>query len=179
VHIEASGPQLEMTKVRQGTKWRQSAAARRHTPFKRVIYIIEENLTVAYRARTRAARGDIGAPVDLRNKRPAPYHQAMVVLVAWVAAHAFPSYGQMLDHEEGTLINTSASIGSGDANHGLFKECVDSTKKLSKSEPANTRVWVFKIAAHSFGGTREVVRGWRQRPMAYSVMTSIVRRDSS
>lgn len=97
---------------------------------------------------------------DRRSKRRAPYHQALVVLIICVSLRTLPSYSQVLEHEEGTLLDTSASIGSGDGNRGLFQECVGSTKKLLASEPPNTRVWVSTIASDSFGGTREIVKGW-------------------
>jgi len=110
-------------------------------------------------AKTRCMAG-LRRGQDRRNKRRVPYHQALVALTICVSLRALPSYAQGFDHEEGTLLDTSTSIGSGDANRGLFQECVGSTKKLLASEPPNTRVWVATIARDSFGGTREIVRGW-------------------
>jgi hypothetical protein len=97
---------------------------------------------------------------DMRNKRRVPYHQALVILIVCVLLRGLPLYSQVVEHDEGTLLDRSISMGNGDANRGLFHECVGSTKKLLASEPPNTRVWVSTIASDSFGGTREIVKGW-------------------
>jgi hypothetical protein len=110
-------------------------------------------------AKTRCMAG-LRRGQDRRNKRRVPYHQALVVLTICAFLRALPLYSQVLDHEEGILLDTSASIGSGNANRGLFQECVGSIKKLLASEPPNMRVWVATIASDSFGGTREIVKGW-------------------
>jgi hypothetical protein len=111
---------------------------------------------------------------DIRNKRRVPYHQALVVLIICVLLRGLPSYSQVVEHEEGTLLDTSASMGNGDANRSLFQECVGSTKKLLASEPPNARVWVSAIANDSFGGAREIVKGWT--PEIHSVFSDDLNR---
>ena len=81
---------------------------------------------------------------------------------------------QTIERYEGILIDTSASIAKAGAGNELFREYLTSTKKLLLTEPANSRVWVSSIASDSFGGTREIVKGWT--PDARGVFTDNLNR---
>ncbi len=67
----------------------------------------------------------------------------------------------------------SGSIGRAGASD-LFREYMTSTRNLLLSEPAKTRVWVSSISTDSFGGVREVVKGWT--PESRGVFTDDVNR---
>jgi hypothetical protein len=99
---------------------------------------------------------------NVRRKRNIAYHRALgVVAFSLVAlASARDAHAQTIERYEGILIDTSGSIAKGKANNGLFHEYLSSTQQLLLTEPANSRVWVSKIASDSFGGVVEVVSGW-------------------
>ena len=92
------------------------------------------------------------------NRRHPPYHALAIafLLIAGVRV----SSAQKIDHYEGILIDTSSSITRGGANRDLFQEYLRTTKQLLITEPTNSRVWVSSIATDSFGGVREIVKGW-------------------
>ncbi|MFZ1005912.1 MAG: hypothetical protein WAN65_03690 [Candidatus Sulfotelmatobacter sp.] len=104
---------------------------------------------------------------DARNRRHAPYHQALVLLLIFVFVRALPSQAQAQGHEEITLLDTSASEGASDVKRDLFRECVGAAKRLVASEPSNTRIWVSTISNESFGGVHEVLKG--RTPEAHGV----------
>jgi len=109
--------------------------------------------------------------LNQQRKRKIPYHGELgvvaFILFTFVAVHV--SHAQTIERYEGILIDTSASIAKGGAGNELFREYLASTKKLLLTEPANSRVWVSRIAGDSFGAAREVVKGWT--PDARGVFT--------
>ncbi len=104
-----------------------------------------------------------------RNKRRIPYHQVLTVLILFVFFRGRISVAQTLECYEGILIDTSGSISKGGTTNDLFHEYLISTRKLLLTEPANSRVWVSSISNDSFGGVREVLKGWT--PDARGVFT--------
>jgi len=102
-------------------------------------------------------------------KRRIPYHQLLTMLTLFLFAVARSSQAQTAQRYEGILIDTSGSIGKGNANSDLFREYLLSTKKLLLTEPPNTRVWVSTISTDSFGGVSEILKGWT--PDARGVFT--------
>jgi YD repeat-containing protein len=58
-------------------------------------------------------------------------------------------------------------------NGDLFRAYLTSTRTLLLSEPAKSRVWVSTISVDSFGGVREVVKGWT--PESRGVFTDLNR----
>src|SRR5579871_589467 len=124
---------------------------------------LEERLTELHSA-IEAAKTQCMAGVrraqDIRSKRRTPFHKALIIPLIVVALHGFPSYSQIVGREEGQLIDTSLSMGKGEANQYLFRECVASAKMLLASETPNTRVWVSIIASDSFGGVPDILTGW-------------------
>jgi len=73
-------------------------------------------------------------------KRRIPYHQLLTMLTLFLFAVARSSQAQTAQRYEGILIDTSGSIGKGNANSDLLREYLLSTKKLLLTEPPNTRV---------------------------------------
>jgi hypothetical protein len=111
-----------------------------------------------------------------RGKRRIPYHQALgvVIIVLSPVFAVSVSQGQTIEHFEGILIDTSASIAKGGSDHDLSREYIVSTKGLLLTEPANSRVWVSSISNDSFGGVGEIVKGWT--PDARGVFTDDLNR---
>src|SRR6266571_4447059 len=97
---------------------------------------------------------------NVRNNRKPPYHGAPAVLVAFLLLGTGMARAQTIDHHEGILIDVSGSIGRNGAPSDLFRAYLTSTRTLLLSEPAKSRVWVSTISVDSFGGVREVVKGW-------------------
>jgi len=120
-------------------------------------------------AKVRCMAGILRAQSVLRRRRP-PYYRALAVAVL-CASPFLPrsSSAQTIERYEGTLIDTSGSIGKGGGNTELFREYLFSTKKLLLTEPGGSRVWVAVISTDSFGGVQEVLRGWT--PQAHGVFT--------
>ena len=104
------------------------------------------------------------------NKRAVPYHQILtaVILLALIGLLR-PAEAQTVERYEGILIDSSRSIQKGGGQNDLFREYLVATSKLLLTEPPNTRVVVPFIARDSFGGTREILRGWT--PDARGVFT--------
>jgi hypothetical protein len=111
-----------------------------------------------------------------RNKRRIPYHKILTtfIFILFVLLSARRSLAQTIERYEGILIDTSGSISKGGTTNDLFHEYLISTKKLLMTEPANSRVWVSSISRDSFGGVREVVKGWT--PDARGVFTDDLNR---
>lgn len=97
---------------------------------------------------------------NVRNNRKPPYHGALSVFIAFLLLGAGIARAQTIDHHEGILIDVSGSIGRNGAPSDLFRAYLTSTRTLLLSEPAKSRVWVSTISVDSFGGVREVVKGW-------------------
>src|SRR5882724_11960867 len=99
--------------------------------------------------------------LNQQRKRKIPYHGELggIAFILFALAAVQVSHAQTIERYEGILIDTSASIAKGGARNELFREYLMSTKKLLRTEPPNTRVWVSSIADDSFGGTREIVKG--------------------
>jgi hypothetical protein len=107
---------------------------------------------------------------NVQMKRRPPYHQALTVFfLFFVLFTARPTTAQNVERYEGILIDTSGSISRGGTTNELFREYLISTKKLLLTEPPNSRVWVSSISTDSFGGTREILKGWT--PDARGVFT--------
>jgi len=108
-----------------------------------------------------------------QTKRRPPYHRAaIVILFCLFFARALTA--QNTERFEGILIDTSASISRGGRTNELFREYLLATRKLLITEPPNTRVWVEMISRDSFGGVREVLKGWT--PDARGVFTDDLNR---
>jgi hypothetical protein len=119
------------------------------------------------------AAGILRARNVQRNRKP-PYHGALAILLSLVFLSGGTAHAQAIDHYEGILIDVSGSIGKRGAANDLFREYLTSTRKLLLGEPAKTRVWVSSISSDSFGGVREVVKGWT--PEARGVFTDELNR---
>jgi hypothetical protein len=94
-------------------------------------------------------------------------------LSSFYSVPRFPSPGRF-GRYEGILNNTSGSISKGGYTDELFHDYLISTKKLLLTEPANSRVWVSNISNDSFGGVREILKGWT--PDARGVFTDDLNR---
>lgn len=93
-------------------------------------------------------------------KRPTPYHRALSAFILVVLLGLGTSRAQTVERYEGILIDTSSSISKNGTTNDLFQEYLLGAKRLLLTEPANSRVWVSSIATDSFGGVREVLKGW-------------------
>ena len=111
---------------------------------------------------------------SMRNKQRTPYHQVLLLLVVCAIFHAPTLYSQTTKHHEGILIDTSSSISQGGKTGELFQEYLRATKALLRTEPPNSRVWVSSIESDSFGGVRELVKGWT--PDEHGVFTDDLNR---
>jgi hypothetical protein len=98
----------------------------------------------------------------------------LAVFVLFVLFRAPTCYAQTIEHYEGILIDTSGSISKDGTTRELFEEYLFSTKKLLSTEPADSRVWVSSIASDSFGGVRELLKGWT--PGARGIFTDDLNR---
>lgn len=136
----------------------------------KLITILEENVSQLHAyieiAKKRCAEGILRAQ-NKRNNRKPPYHGTFALLL-FVALASGMAHAQGVAHEEGILIDVSGSIGRAGASE-LFREYLTATRKLLLSEPAKSRVWVSSISSESFGGVREVVKGWT--PEARGIFT--------
>jgi hypothetical protein len=123
---------------------------------------LEENVSQLHAyieiAKKRCAEGILRAQ-NTRNNRKPPYHGTFALLLFIVLAGGI-ARAQAVAHEEGILIDVSGSIGRAGGTSELFREYLTATRKLLLSEPAKSRVWVSSISSESFGGVREVVKGW-------------------
>jgi len=106
----------------------------------------------------------------MKRKRCVPYHQVLPILLLIVLClAASPIFAQTITRHEGILIDVSGSIGKGGANEQLFREYLLSVKKLLRTEPPNSRIWVSVITTESFGSVRTLLKGWT--PDAQGVFT--------
>ncbi|MGB8989654.1 MAG: hypothetical protein WCC37_23860, partial [Candidatus Sulfotelmatobacter sp.] len=94
-------------------------------------------------------------------------------LMIFLLIHTRVLHAQTIRREEGILIDESASISKG-ATKDLFQGYLRSTKTLLRTEPPNSRVWVSSIAADSFGGVREILKG--QTPEVHGIFTDELNR---
>jgi hypothetical protein len=83
-------------------------------------------------------------------------------------------HSQATEHYEAILIDTSRSIARGRASKNLFQEYLHGAKRLLATEPPNSRVWVSAIGTDSFGGAREILKGFT--PDARGVFTDDLNR---
>jgi hypothetical protein len=135
---------------------------------------ISELVATVEIAKKRCMAGILRAENTQTKRRP-PYHQALTIFFLLVVLFAArPSSAQNVERYEGILIDTSGSISRGGTTYELFREYLVSTKKLLLTEPPNSRMWVSSISTDSFGGTREIVKGWT--PDARGVFTDDLNR---
>jgi hypothetical protein len=92
--------------------------------------------------------------------RHPPYHRALTILPVIVLIAAHPVWAQNIERYEAILVDTSGSISRAGKTNELFQEYLRATRKLLRTEPPNTRVWVETIVADSFSGNRQVLKGW-------------------
>jgi hypothetical protein len=111
---------------------------------------------------------------NARPRRRPPYHRALTLLLIVVFLFAIPLHAQIIEHYDGILIDTSASISRSGRTNELFQEYLVGTRKVLLSEPPNTRVWVVSISSDSFGGGHEILKGWT--PDAHGVFTDDLKR---
>ena len=104
-----------------------------------------------------------------RPRRHPPYHQALTLLLALAFLFATPLHAQTVEHYDGILIDTSASISRGGRTNELFHQYLVAARKTLLSEAPNSRIWVWSISADSFGGAHEILKGWT--PEAHGVFT--------
>jgi len=109
-----------------------------------------------------------------RPRRHPPYHQALTLLLAIAFFFALPLHAQTVEHYEGILIDTSASISRGGRTNELFQQYLIAARRTLLSEAPNSRVWVWSISANSFGGAHEILKGWT--PDARGVFTDDLNR---
>jgi hypothetical protein len=131
------------------------------------------NLIVSIEIARRTCLAGIIRAQNEQTKRRPPYHRAAVVTLFCIFfARALTA--QTAERYEGILIDTSASISRGGRTNEPFHEYLVATRKLLMSEPQNTRVWVEMISSDSFGGVRELLKGWT--PDARGVFTDDLNR---
>ncbi len=153
-----------------------------YAAWKELKQLLEEIMTLETKvgellARITSARKQCMAGIRrARNarKKHVPYHKALVGLVGLAFLYIPTVHAQAVQHEEGILIDVSASIANGSTAGNLFQDYLRATKKLLSTEPPNTRVWVSSIASDSFGGVREIVKGWT--PDAHGIFTEDLNR---
>jgi hypothetical protein len=125
-------------------------------------------------AKRHCMAGMLRAQNVMQTKRRTPYYRVLALLI--LSGLLLPRYadGQQIEHYEGILIDTSASISKDGQTNELFQEYLLATREVLLTEPANTRVWVSTIASDSFGGVREILKGWT--PNAQGVFTDDLNR---
>jgi hypothetical protein len=119
------------------------------------------------------AAGILRAKNEQRNRKPS-YHGALAIFMSLAVFSGGMAHAQTIEHHEGILIDVSGSIAKGGTTSDLFREYLTSTRNLLLSEPAKTRVWVSSISSDSFGGVREVMKGWT--PESRGVFTDDLKR---
>jgi hypothetical protein len=125
-------------------------------------------------AQKRCMAGILRAQTTFSRRRP-PYHRTLAVFIfPLLFLPGRTASAQTIEHYEGVLIDVSGSIQKAGTTNDLFREYLVSTKKLLLTEPPNSRVWVSTISSESFGGVREVVKGWT--PDARGVFTDDLER---
>jgi hypothetical protein len=119
------------------------------------------------------AAGILRAKNEQRNRKP-PYHGALAIFMSLIILSGGMAHAQAIEHHEGILIDVSGSIAKGGTTNDLFREYLTAVRGLLLTEPAKTRVWVSSISTDSFGGVREVVKGWT--PESRGVFTDDLKR---
>lgn len=120
----------------------------------------EELLASIEMAKERCMAGILHG-IAILNKRHPPYHSMLPFLIIGIVLASGPRlHAQTAKSEEVILLDTSASISTGTANHNLFHEYLRGTERLLSSERPESHVWVLSITAHSFGDTGVVLSGW-------------------
>jgi hypothetical protein len=110
----------------------------------------------------------------IKKRRRSPYHKVIAGLILFTLSVSPALHSQMTQRYEAILIDTSRSIARGRSNKDLFEEYLQRTKRLLATEPPNTRVWVSAIGTDSFGGAREILKGFT--PDAHGIFTDDLNR---
>jgi hypothetical protein len=110
----------------------------------------------------------------IKKRRHTPYHKMIAGLILFTLAVSPALHSQVAEHYEAILIDTSRSIARGRANKDLFQEYLHAAKRLLATETPNTRVWVSSIGTDSFGGAREILKGFT--PDARGIFTDDLNR---
>jgi hypothetical protein len=110
----------------------------------------------------------------MKKRRHTPYHKVIVGMILFTLAVPPVLHSQATEHYEAILIDTSRSIARGRASKNLFQEYLHGAKRLLATEPPNSRVWVSAIGTDSFGGAREILKGFT--PDARGVFTDDLNR---
>jgi hypothetical protein len=118
--------------------------------------------------------GILRAEMFMQRRRSIPYYRALGIIVLCALLCPRQAHAQQAERYEGILIDTSGSISNNGRTNDLFQEYLHATRKLLLTEPANSRVWVSTIAVDSFGGVRELLKGWT--PEARGVFTDDLNR---
>ncbi len=106
-----------------------------------------------------------------KDRRRPPYHKLVALFALALALLSAPIvHAQVVDGDQGILIDSSLSIARDGTSHELFRQYLHAAKMLLASEPPRTRVWVTSIATDSFGGVREIVTG--RTPEARGIFTA-------
>jgi hypothetical protein len=85
-----------------------------------------------------------------------------------------PFHAQTIEHYDGILIDTSASISRGGQTNELFQQYLVGTRRVLLNEPPNARVWVLSVSSDSFGNGHEILKGWT--PNTHGVFTDDLKR---
>lgn len=125
-------------------------------------------------AKRRCMAGILRAERFMQRKRSIPYYRALGMIVLCALFCPMYAHAQKAEHYEGILIDTSGSISDNGQTDDLFQDYLRATRKLLSTEPANSRIWVSTIAVDSFGGVRELLKGWT--PDARGVFTDDLNR---
>lgn len=104
-----------------------------------------------------------------RSRRHPPYHRAITPVLIVIFLWVLPARAEKITRYEGILIDTSKSISHRGQTNDLFRQYLHGVKKLLRTEPPNTKVWVLAISEDSFGGTPEIFSGWT--PGVHGVFT--------
>jgi hypothetical protein len=110
----------------------------------------------------------------IKKRRHTPYHKVIAGLILFTLAVSPALHSQATEHYEAILIDTSRSIARGRASRDLFQEYLHGAKRLLATESPNTRVWVSAIGTDSFGGVREILKGFT--PDAHGILTDNLNR---
>jgi hypothetical protein len=125
-------------------------------------------------AKRRCMAGILRAEMFMQRKRSIPYYRALGMIVLCALLCSRHAHAQKAEHYKGILIDTSSSISNNGRTNDLFQEYLHAARKLLLTEHANTRMWVSTIAVDSFGGIREILKGWT--PGAHGVFTDALNR---
>lgn len=147
--------------------WRTLKAVNAH------VTTLEENasrITSSLEIAKRHCMAGILRAENVRTKPRVPYYRELAVFILFAFVAANGAHAQTIDRYEGILIDTSGSISQNGTTSELFREYLLGTRKLLLTEPPKSRVWISTIAVDSFGGVRELLKGWT--PDAQGVFTN-------